>query len=302
LIYSRIGASEGAFGIVPISLNNAVVSKDFPVFYIDATRVTNEYLIYFLTSGTFCHIATKESFGATMTRLREDKLLNCEIELLPLVEQKRIIDILNTVKAIVSYHQNTLSKLDNLIKARFVEMFGTPFINEKQWDMKTIGDVVTEVRYGTSRPAVENGKYSYLRMNNLTSDGEIDLNNLKRIDIPEEEVEKCIVRKGDVLFNRTNSVELVGKTAMFNLDEDMIIAGYIIRIRLQQCLLPEILAQYMNLKQVKDLLRSMAKGAVNQANINAQELQSIKVYIPDIELQDEFVSFKRQVDKSKFMQ
>ena len=179
-------------------------------------------------------------------------------------------------------------------------MFGDPVKNPKGWEVVTIGDIVTEVRYGTSKPAVEGGKYPYLRMNNLTADGHLDLNDLKYIDIPDDEIEKCVVRKGDVLFNRTNSIELVGKTVVFDLQEDMIIAGYIIRVRLNKRLLPEILSQYMNLEALKDILRSMAKGAVNQANINAQELQSIKVYIPDMELQKQFIEMKNQVDKSKF--
>jgi type I restriction enzyme S subunit len=146
-------------------------------------------------------------------------------------------------------------------------MFGDPIINPKGWDVVAIGDVVTDVRYGTSRPAVEGGKYPYLRMNNLTANGQLDLIDLKYIDIPDDELEKCIVRKGDVLFNRTNSIELVGKTAVFDLHEEMVIAGYIIRVRLNDSLLPEILSQYMNLEVLKDILRSMAKGAVNQANI-----------------------------------
>ena len=79
----------------------------------------------------------------------------------------------------------------------------------------------------------------------------------------------------------------------------MVIAGYIIRVRLNEKILPEVLSQYMNLEALKDILRSMAKGAVNQANINAQELQSIRVYVPDIELQKQFVEMKDQVDKSK---
>ena len=136
-------------------------------------------------------------------------------------------------------------------------------------------------------------------MNNLTSDGHLDLKDLKYIDISDDEIEKCVVRKGDVLFNRTNSIELVGKTAVFDLPEDMVIAGYIIRVRLNEKLLPEIFSQYMNLEAIKSILRGMAKGAVNQANINAQELQSIKVYIPSMELQNQFVEMKEQVDKSK---
>lgn len=189
--------------------------------------------------------------------------------------------------------------LDELIKARFVELFGDPIKNPKGWEVVTIGDIVTEVRYGTSKPAVEGGKYPYLRMNNLTVDGHLDLKDLKYIDIPDDEMEKCVVRKGDVLFNRTNSIELVGKTAVFDLPEDMVIAGYIIRVRLNERLLPEIFSQYMNLEALKDILRAMAKGAVNQANINAQELQSIKVYVPDMEVQKQFIKMKEQVDKSK---
>ena len=79
----------------------------------------------------------------------------------------------------------------------------------------------------------------------------------------------------------------------------MVIAGYIIRVRLNERILPEVLSQYMNLEALKDILRSMAKGAVNQANINAQELQSIKIYIPDMGLQKKFIEMKEQLDKSK---
>ena len=212
----------------------------------------------------------------------------------------KIVTVLKKCEKIIDDRKKEMQLLDDLIKARFVEMFGDPIKNPKGWKVVTIGDVVTEVRYGTSKPAVEGGKYPYLRMNNLTVEGHLDLNDLKYIDISDDEIEKCVVRKGDVLFNRTNSIELVGKTAVFDLSEDMVIAGYIIRVRLNERLLPEILSQYMNLEALKDILRSMAKGAVNQANINAQELQSIKVYVPGMELQKQFIEIKEQIDKSKF--
>ncbi len=180
-------------------------------------------------------------------------------------------------------------------------MFGEPVLNPKGWNMTTIGEIVTEVKYGTSRPAVDGGKYPYLRMNNLTYDGHLDLTDLKRIDIPDNEIEKCIVRKGDVLFNRTNSVELVGKTCVFNESEDMVIAGYIIRVRLKSVMLPIVLSSFMNTDALKKKLRTMAKGAVNQVNINAQELQAINIYLPPIELQQQFAAFVEQTDKSKFI-
>ncbi len=215
-------------------------------------------------------------------------------------EQILVCNKLDKLYGIIKRRRQELQLLDELIKARFVEMFGDPILNPYNWDVVTIGDIVTDVRYGTSKPAVEGGKYPYLRMNNLTYDGHLDLSDIKHIDIPDNEIEKCIVRKGDVLFNRTNSIELVGKTCVFDLNEEMVIAGYIIRVRLNEKLLPIVLSSYMNSAVLKKQLRNMAKGAVNQANINAQELQSIKTYLPPIELQEQFAAFVEQTDKSKF--
>ena len=215
--------------------------------------------------------------------------------------QTRIVHELNTVSNIILKYKQELLLLDELVRARFVEMFGDPIENQKDWEVVKIRDIVTDVRYGTSKPAVEGGRYPYLRMNNLTVDGGLDLSDLKYIDIPDNEIEKCVVRKGDILFNRTNSIDLIGKTAVFNLLDDMVIAGYIIRIRLNNQILPDVFSQYMNLEAMKKVLRGMAKGAVNQANINAQELQSIKVYIPNMELQKQYVEFKEEIDKSRLL-
>ena len=218
----------------------------------------------------------------------------------PLEKQQEIVDVLEKCNGTIEYRRQELELLDQLVKSRFIEMFGDQRTNPFGWDMVTIGDIATEVRYGTSRPAVEGGKYPYLRMNNLTYEGYLDLTDLKYIDIPDNEIEKCVVRNGDVLFNRTNSVELVGKTCVYNLDYDMIIAGYIIRVRVDDRLLPVVLSNFLNSTVLKEQLRSMAKGAVNQANINAQELQSIPIYLPPIDLQHEFAAFVEQIDKSKY--
>ena len=186
------------------------------------------------------------------------------------------------------------------VKSRFIEMFGSQPNSKRGWEIAKIGDIVTDARYGTSKSSVIGGKYPYLRMNNITYEGELDLKDLKYIDISDDELEKCVVRKGDVLFNRTNSIDLIGKTCVFNLEEPMVIAGYIIRIRLKEQVLPVYLSIFLNSDYGKQLLKSMAKGAVNQANINAQELKSIKISIPPIELQNQFADFVTQVDKLKF--
>lgn len=275
-----------------------IVSPLYNVFSV-SEKMEQQYLFYFLKSNVGRQMIKAKASGSVRDNLKMDMLKEMTIPERTIEEQKKCVATLDALKTIISLWEKELEKLDELIKARFVEMFGDPIQNPKGWEVVTIGDIVTEVRYGTSKPAVEGGKYPYLRMNNLTADGHLDLNDLKYIDIPDDEIEKCVVRKGDVLFNRTNSIELVGKTAVFDLPEDMIIAGYIIRMRLTEKMLPEVLSQYMNLEALKGILRGMAKGAVNQANINAQELQSIKVYIPEMELQKQFVKMKEQIYKSK---
>ncbi len=213
--------------------------------------------------------------------------------------QSQIVSILDGISSIIGCYEQQLQKLDELVKARFVELFGAYPHNPMGWKTGTIRDVVTDVRYGSSRPAVDGGKYPYLRMNNITYGGELDLSDVKRIDVPENELEKCTVRRGDVLFNRTNSKELVGKTCVYDRDEMMVLAGFVIRVRVNDVVLPEFLSAFLNTDFSKRTLLGMCKAAIGQANINAQEMQSIGIYIPPIELQKEFVQFKNQTDKSK---
>ena len=272
----------------------------FKVVFDKEVDVSKKYFVYAVKYKL--EELSRKSHGATMKHVIKKDFDNTKIPFPSFVRQKEIAERLEKTSKIISGRKKQLQKLDELIQARFVELFGEPILNPKEWKIVTIGDIALDVRYGTSRPAVEGGKYPYLRMNNLTIDGHLDLTDLKYIDIPEDELEKCVVRKGDILFNRTNSLELVGKTAVFDLCEDMVIAGYIIRVRLNnKMMLPEIFSQYMNHKTLKKILRGMAKGAVNQANINAKELQSIKIYVPNMKLQDEFVTFVNQVNKSKLV-
>ena len=237
--------------------------------------------------------------AAVVPILNKSQFSDIEIPLPPLGEQCRIAAVLDKVSGLIAKRRAQLAKLDELVKVRFVEMFGDPVSNPKGWNNGTIRDVVSEVKYGTSRPAVDGGTYKYLRMGNITFDGHLDLSDLKYIDIPDSELEKCMVRKGDVLFNRTNSKELVGKTCVFDLDEPMVIAGYIIRVRVNKKVLPIYLSAVLNSQYGKQILADMCKAIVGQANINAQELQDIAILIPPIELQEKFSNSVETVKKSK---
>ena len=205
------------------------------------------------------------------------------------------MDCLNEMIAV---KQEQLKEFDKLAQSIFYDMFGRG-TSQQQWDQTTIGDIAEEIKYGTSSPATPNGKYKYLRMNNMTNDGYLDLSDLKYIDVDESNYEKYVVRKGDVLFNRTNSRELVGKTALFDFEEEMIIAGYIIRVRLKALANPCFVVRYMNLPEQKDYLRGLCRGAIGQANINAKELQAIPIPLPPLSLQQEFAEKISAIEAQK---
>ena len=287
----------------------AYVNEDFPlekacinehVFLVRPKKEINpKYLFYYFFSNIGQREILKDFRGATVGGISKE-FIDIDMYITKVDEQIQIIKILDKAKSLIDKRKEQIKTLDELVKSKFIEMFGSPATNPKGWKVTTIGNITTDVRYGTSKPAVEGGKYPYLRMNNITYNGYLDLDNLKYIDIEDDELEKCIVRKGDVLFNRTNSAELIGKTCVFDLEEPMIIAGYIIRVRLINEVLPIYISMFLNSDFGKELLKGMAKGAVNQANINAQELKSIKIAIPPIELQNQFADFVKQVDKLKF--
>ena len=291
------GATTGKLGIMEDE-KKYIINQRVGIIRLKQKSVSQSYIKFFLLKQTERII--DEATGCAQPNISPKQIGEYDVPVFPEKEMLQISDILNNIVCVIKHYKAMIKKYDDLIKARFIEMFGRPFINNLNWESKQIKNVVNEVKYGTSKPSVENGEYKYLRMNNLTYDGRFDLTDLKFISLDNDELEKCVVRKGDVLFNRTNSLDLIGKTADFDFDEDMVIAGYIIRIRLKETIVPKFFSMYMNTDEMKLHLRTIAKGAVNQANINAQELQKIPIYLPPIELQNQFVNFVRQVDKSRF--
>ena len=275
------------------------VNESVFVFTLNNKIITPEYFCTMFQSQGVKQYLSGNSSGSTFKSIKMNQLERMTFDLPPVTTQKSITTKLTAVRRIIDLRTSQLAELDNLVKARFVEMFGAYPLNPMGWKKGTIRDVVADVRYGSSRPAVDGGKYPYLRMNNITYGGELDLSDVKRIDVPENELGKCTVRRGDVLFNRTNSKELVGKTCVYDRDEMMVLAGFVIRVRVNDLVLPEFLSAFLNTYFSKRTLLGMCKAAIGQANINAQEMQNIGIYIPPIELQREFVQFKNQTDKSK---
>ena len=275
-----------------------IVSPLYNVFSV-SDELDRQFLYYFLKSNIGRQMIRAKAAGSVRDNLKLDMLKEMTIPDSSLDDQRHRVATLDNKQYLIELRKKQLNELDNLVKARFVEMFGIYPSNQMGWETGKIRDTVADVRYGSSRPAVDGGKYPYLRMNNITYGGELDLSDVKRIDVPENELDKCTVRRGDVLFNRTNSKELVGKTCVYDRDEMMVLAGFVIRVRVNDRVLPEFLSAFLNTDFSKKTLSEMCKAAIGQANINAQEMQNIGLYLPPLELQRQFVQFKKQVDKSK---
>ena len=264
---------------------------------LDETKCLNKYLYYYLKGIDLSNSIS----GSAQPQITIHGLKKINIKLYDLNRQNEIVTNLSKIDNLINLKNNQIYKLEQLVKSQFVEMFGEPLINNKKWKNGTINDLIIDAKYGTSRPSINGGKYKYLRMNNITYDGKLDIKDLKYIDIPDNELDKYTTKRGDILFNRTNSRDLVGKTCVYNLDEKMVIAGFIIRVRTNQLANPYFISAYLNTSILKEKLYSMCKNASGQSNINAQELKNIEIYIPPIELQNKFAKIVEQIDKQKFV-
>lgn len=254
----------------------------------DNEKADKIYLKYMLNHPIHRNYYKMFAGGGLQINVGKDEILSIKIPLPPLETQKHIAQILDDAATLRDKTAQLLKEYDALAQSIFLDMFSDPVTNKFKFPKGTIRDLVKEAKYGTSEKATDEGQYPYLRMNNLTYEGYMDYSSMKYVNIPDKDLHKYLVEKGDLLFNRTNSKELVGKTAIFDSAEPMVIAGYLIRVRFNEKANPFFVRAYLNSKYGKLVLRNMCKSIVGMANINAQELQNIYILHPPIELQNQF--------------
>jgi type I restriction enzyme S subunit len=159
----------------------------------------------------------------------------------------------------------------------------------KGWAKKQLKDVCTKVEYGTSAKSQPEGKVPVLRMGNI-QDGGIDWENLAYTS-DQEEIDKYLLKYNDVLFNRTNSAEHVGKAAIYKGEMPAIFAGYLIRIhRKEELINADFLNYYLNSDTAREYGRSVMSQSVNQANINGTKLKEYPIPVPPIAEQKQIVA------------
>ena len=167
-----------------------------------------------------------------------------------------------------------------------------PFKVPDGWEWCRLEDIVCELKYGTSEKSSSVGKIAVLRMGNITNVGTIDYSNLV-YSSNDEDIKQYSLEKDDLLFNRTNSCEWVGKTAIYKEEQPAIYAGYLIRIR-PLLIFPDYLNTVMNSGYYRDWCYDVKTDAVNQSNINAQKLSQLMIPIPPLREQERIVA---EIDK-----
>ncbi|MFJ2295944.1 restriction endonuclease subunit S [Streptomyces sp. NPDC087894] len=297
VLVSTVRPNLNAVAAVPLSLDGATASTGFCVLR-PAGGLNSRYLFHWVKSPEFIAEMVRQATGQSYPAVSDRIVKGSLIPLPPLAEQERIATALDQLDTLRAKRREAIALLGDLAQSIFLDMFGNPATNPKGWRLGTVGEILESATYGTSEKASLSGDVPVLRMGNVTSTGEIDMTNLKYLRV-EQVSEKCTVRRNDVLFNRTNSAELVGKSAIYRCSESMAYAGYLVRLRVNEDNSPEYLASYLNSAYAKAWFRAKCKSIVGMANINAKEVQAMRLAMPPLELQLQFAECVRGLEAAK---
>ena len=233
--------------------------------------------------------------GATRQKLTQATMREMLIPMRSIEEQKHIIEMLNRVVEIKFHRQNELVKLDELIKARFVELFGDININDKNWDCEPLGELCTIVRGGSPRPIEQflGGDVPWIKIGDATDGDNTYLRSTKEHIIQEGVKKSRLVKAGSLIF--ANCGVSLGFARIITFD-GCIHDGWLAMEDIDERLDKVFLLQALN--QMTEHFRAIAPAGT-QPNLNTTIMKAYKQVIPPIELQKEYIRFTGQVNKSK---
>ena len=236
--------------------------------------------------------------GATRQKLTQADMRTMEIPLLEMEEQKRIVRKLDKISSLIALRKKQLEKLDELVKSRFLEMFGDPTIDSKKWGQKPLKEMLESVRYGTSTPpdfSVDG--YAFIRATNIKN-GRIISDDMKYISPSEaDKLKKCKLKGGEIIIVRSGVN--AGDTCIVTQDYVGQYAGYDMILVLNAHLNPTFLNSLINTDYMERVVKPLTRRAA-QPHLNAEQVQSFPIIQVPYELQNQFAAFVAQTDKSKF--
>lgn len=258
----------------------------------------NRYLLHYLNSFNYAGYVN----GTTRLKLTRASMDTIPIPLPPLAEQQRIVDRIESLFAKLDEAKEKTQTVVDSFETRKSAILHKAFTGEltakwreehgvgmERWEKKSVGELCISLKYGTAKKSDASGNVVVLRMGNLQQ-GEIDWSDLAYSNDPDD-IEKYKLFPGDVLFNRTNSAALVGKTAIYRGEHPAIYAGYLIKLDYDH---DKIIGDYLNYAlntlDAKKYCNSVKTDGVNQSNINAKKIGAYSFNVPSIPEQEKIVS------------
>lgn len=298
-IYITCAGTIGRVGIIPVEFDGANLTENADKIIIK--HINKNLLVKVLSS----YIVQKQIQEVITTgcqpKLAIKKIEQLKIPLPPINEQQRIVERIESLfvkldraKELI---ENTLAQFEQnkmaILHKAFIGELTAKWRKENNidlssWQEKTIDELCTSLKYGTSKKSKPEGSVVVLRMGNLQN-GEIDWSNLMYTD-DKDDIEKYLLKKGDVLFNRTNSPELAGKTSIYRGEYPAIYAGYLIKLDYGKDIIGEYLNYMMNSTKAKHYCYTVKTDGVSQSNINAKKIGAFEIPVPTIEEQQEIVN------------
>jgi len=277
-----------------------VVDSHVTIIRPNKELIDPRYLFAWIRSPEIQRAIADLATGSTnQIELPRSIIAELRLPLAPLNEQKRIADKLDALLARVDACRERLDRVPQILK-RFRQSVLSAATNGTlteewrkleaivaEWMEVELGDVAEGFSYGSAAKSAREGKIPVLCMGNI-QDGQLVWNSLVFTSDPSE-IKKYRLCAGDVLFNRTNSPELVGKTAVFKGEREAIYAGYLIRVRCGNKLHPDFLNYCLNSPEGRDYCWQVKSDGVSQSNINAKKLAAFPINLPSHNEQCEIV-------------
>ena len=239
----------------------------------------------------------KQSIGGVIKYIKLGNLTEAQIQMRSTEEQNKIVANLEKVNALIFLRKQQLTKLDELIKARFVELFGDPVADNMQWGQVSLSHYLKSIRYGTSTPPSFSGTgYEFIRATNIKN-GKIVSADMKYISEKEaQKIEKCKVLGGEMIIVRSGVN--AGDTCIITDEHCGQYAGYDMILVFTEELHPIFANVLINTEYMDKVVKPLTRRAA-QPHLNSKQVQNLPIIQVPYEQQKEFASFVEQTDKSK---
>ena len=303
ILIARYGASIGKILTGLAGAYNVAIMRTIP----DTSRIKKLYLYYYLKSPYFQNAILNVSSRAAQAGFNKEDLSKLDIECPELIKQDKIIAVLEKLECIIEKRKIELSNLDDLIKARFVEMFGDPATNPYNWDKinisEVVGDKVSNGFFAKRDDYADDGNVSVMGVAYIVNRMYSQWQDLPRTNGTDKDIEKFEVKYGDMLFCRSSLVaEGIGKASIVPEDvpQNTLFECHVIRLPLDlsKCV-PEYMQVFSTMEYFRRQIIAQSKTAT-MTTIGQDGILKADILLPPMSKQREFYAFVHQVNKSKF--